>query len=60
MDIGNKFLLGMRNGGFAPQVPIEWPLKPDDALLLAAWLAAMADAFASEPFDSVLQRVRNT
>lgn len=62
IDLANKFLVGARG----KQVVILNPptrlteLSPDEALLLAAWLVAIAEYQASTPFAAVLEKVQNT
>lgn len=56
----NKFFIGMRDGKLTPAVvTIPWPLSPDDALLLAAWLVAMAEPFSNTLFADVLKDVKD-
>lgn len=64
MDIGNKFLIGAAGHGknmkIAPAVQPPWPLSPDDALLMAAWLVAIAEPWANDKFNDLLKQVQST
>lgn len=55
----NKFFIGVRGDQYGPLAPIQWPLSADDALLLAAWLVAMAEPLATESFETILKEVQN-
>lgn len=55
---GNKFVVAM--GGAPPKFSplfLQWPLSADDALILSAWLVAMAQPFATEKFADILEDV---
>ncbi len=54
----NKFLVGMQAGKIRI-TNLTGTLTPDEALLLAAWLVAMAEHEASHDFDDVLLAVKN-
>lgn len=54
----NKFGVGIRGKRLVMMVsPIG--ITPDDALLLAAWLVAVAEPFASVQFDPLLEKIRS-
>ena len=40
--------------------PPRQPLSPEDALVFAAWLVALAEPLASTKFEDVLERVLST
>ena len=57
MDVMNKFLVGTSVPG---RIVIQCPphtLTPDDALLLAAWLVALAEPQAAVKFHDVRKAV---
>jgi hypothetical protein len=57
IDTLNRFAVSAQNGRVVI-VLFPWvPLSPDDALLLAAWLVAIAEPTASQPFAAVLEAV---
>jgi hypothetical protein len=59
IDITNKWMVG---AGGRNVVVLNPPrqLTPDEALVFAAWLVALAEYQASAPFANVLERVQNT
>ena len=59
MDVMNKFLVGAHGQRIVIQRMPE-TLTPDDALLLAAWLVALAEPQATVTFHSVLKAVEET
>lgn len=58
MDIRNKFLVGVRGSDVVIGARVCM-LSPDDALLLAAYLVAMAEPMTQTKFSDVLQAVQN-
>ncbi len=59
IDTFNKFLEGSHADSFVILHPPR-VLTADDALLLAAYLVAMAEPTASHPFHQVLEAVKFT
>ena len=60
MDTLNKFAVGALDKSVVVLIPPQGPVSPDDALLLAAYLVAIAEPSASHPFADVLAAVRAT
>ncbi len=60
IDCTNKYLVGANATHVTLVIPPVGPLTFDDALLLAAWLVAIAEQQASNTFDEVLAAVCNT
>lgn len=60
IDTFNKFAVGHGAAGLTILLPPLGLVKPDDALLLAAYLVALAEPSASHPFADVLAAVRAT
>lgn len=59
IDTSNKFLVTTIGNHFLMRLsPAR--ISADDALLLAAWLVAMAEPYASHKFADVLTAVQNT
>lgn len=54
-DVENKYLVGRQHGVIFIGLPVQ-TLTRDDALVLAAWLVAVADD--EEDFPTVLDMVR--
>lgn len=62
MDIGNRFMVGCQGNSLVilnPPTRLTL-LSPDEALLLAAWLVAMAKWKTETVFADVLERIENT
>ena len=60
LDTLNKFAVGSLADSVVVLIPPQGPVSPDDALLLAAYLVAIAEPSASHPFADVLAAVRAT
>lgn len=60
IDTFNKFLVGANAAGIIIMKPPSGLMSPDDALLLAATLVALAEYKASHSFAEVLKAVQNT
>jgi hypothetical protein len=60
IDTLNKFGVGGAAGGFVITRPAFLPMSADDALLLAAYLVAIAEPQATHTFAEVLAAVRST
>lgn len=62
MDTFNSQLVGMGTGPGALVVVMNPAVQmtPDQALLHAAWLVALAEPFATVSFDATLAAVRST
>jgi hypothetical protein len=60
MDIMNKFMVAASRSKVCIMNPPRGEMSPDDALLLAAWLVALASPMATEPFEAVLEEVENS
>lgn len=62
-DTSNKFLVGLAGVGFGSVHVLNpaalRPMSQDDAILLAAWLVALADP-GGEKFQDILKRVLST
>ena len=56
----NKFAVGGLGESIVVLNPPRGPVSPDDALLLAAYLVALAELGASHPFAEVLAAIRAT
>ncbi len=56
----NKYLVASVKGGVIIGNPSRAVLTPDDALLLAAWLVAIADGEGTHKFEDVLNAVQST
>ncbi|CAN1724402.1 conserved protein of unknown function [Hyphomicrobium sp. 1Nfss2.1] len=59
IDVMNKFGVSVGGGGIALLVPPRTPMTKDEALVLAAWLVALADPLG-ERFEKVLDAVLST
>jgi hypothetical protein len=59
IEIVNKFLVSTHEGRVQILFPPRTPMPPDDAVLLAAWLVALADPM-QERFPEVLDKVLNS
>lgn len=62
IDTTNKWLVGA-SAGMRRIIRVQNPpfeLSPDDALLLAAWLVALAKDNATHAFEDVLEAVQST
>lgn len=59
MDTFNKFAVAAGGDGLVILNPPRQPMPYDDALLLAAYLVAMAEPFASVKFEDVLREVES-
>lgn len=60
LDLSNKFLVsltGKRKVAIARGGGLPFGISPDEALLLAAWLVAVAEPFAATTFSAVLEGV---
>ena len=60
LDTLNRFAVGALDKSVVVLIPPQGPVSPDDALLLAAYLVALAELGASHPFAEVLAAVRAT
>lgn len=60
IDTTNKFIVAWTEHGIALLNPPRSPISADDALLLAAWLVAIAEGVGPHRFDEVLKAVQNT
>jgi hypothetical protein len=60
IDVGNKFFVSMNQSGITILDPPRDAMTYDEALVLAAWLVAMAEPFAVQKFEDVLTAVQNT
>lgn len=62
IDTSNRFIVGARGNHLIVMNPPTrmTELTPDEALVLAAWLVAMAEFRASVPFATVLEKVQNS
>jgi len=58
IDTSNKFLVGVNGDSILFMRPVPPRLTYDDALLLAAYLVALADR--DDKFQAVLEAVQNT
>lgn len=59
IDTFNKFMVGMRSGHICIAAPPIGGIPRADALLLAAYIVALADPMGEE-FQQVLEAVQNT
>ena len=60
MDTSNKYLVGVAGDGrLHLQMPPRGPMTKDEALLLAAWMVALADP-GGERFEKILAAVLDT
>ena len=59
IDTLNKFLVSVRGGCITIMRTPDYGLTPDEALVLAAYLVALAEPNASHRFSEVLEAVRN-
>jgi hypothetical protein len=62
LDTANRFMLGVRGGLISPAVPLVWPINPAQAVLMAAWLVALAEGLdpdAGELLVRTLDGVRS-
>lgn len=59
IDTTNKFMVGMNGGGLAILIPPHRTISNADAILLAAWLVALADP-GGERFSVVLEAIQST
>lgn len=61
METLNKYLVGVQGDMIVLGLPMKAArMSKDDALLLAAWLVAMASDDDPVEFEPVLKAVRNT
>lgn len=62
IDTLNKFAVAASGRGIIMLLPPSRgaSITPDDALLLAAWLVAIAEHEASNTFEDVLKAVQST
>lgn len=54
----NKFMVGGQNDQILITMPPRGPIGKEDALVLAAWLVALADR--EDRFQKILTAVQNT
>jgi len=60
-DFSNRFMVAGGSKGLVIMRPPVGPLSREDALLLAAWLVAMAEVLpGDEKFEDVLAKVQNS
>lgn len=59
LDIENRHLVGVRGTKIVIVSP-PGPLSPDEALVFAAWIVALAEHSTPLDFQSVLHQVQNT
>lgn len=59
IDTTNKFLVAAQGGGVLIMMPPRGVMTQEDAMLLAAWLVALADPNADE-FQKYLTAVQST
>lgn len=59
LDIGNRHMVGVMGQTIVVMNPPK-QLTPDEALVFAAWLVALAEYQASVKFEDVLTKVQNT
>lgn len=61
IDTTNTFCVSVRsNGDRIAFFPPNHPISPDEALVFAAWLVALAEPNASFKFDEALEAVQST
>ena len=60
IDTTNKFMVAVQADNVVVLRPLPKVFTPDDAMLLAAYLVALAEHKASHPFQAVLDAVCNT
>ena len=60
LDTLNKFAVGGLGDSIVLLMPPQGPITSEDALVLAAYLVALAEPRASHPFADVLAAVRAT
>lgn len=60
IDTMNKFMVGIQGNEVVMLLPPPPRLSPDDAMLLAAYLVALAEHKAEHSFESVLEAVIGT
>lgn len=58
IDALNRFAVGIDGLRVVVLAPPQGPVSPDDALLLAAYLVAVAEPRATRPFADVLAAVK--
>lgn len=64
VNVCNQHVIASGGGGkrltmlLPPTRATEW--TPEEALVVAAWLVAMAEPFSSVPFEQVLHKVQST
>jgi hypothetical protein len=60
-DLSNRFMVGLtgsRKVRIHASGALPYGISPDDALLLAAWLVAIAQPFSDLHFDDILGEVQ--
>lgn len=60
IDTTNKFMVAVQGDDVVMLKPLPPRMSPDDALLLAAYLVALAEYRANHQFQAVLDAVQNT
>lgn len=61
IDLANRFLVGEAQGNIViGRIREAAYLSPDEALVLAAWLVAIAEPFAGIRFDDLRRDVEDT
>ena len=58
IDTLNKFAVGSLADSIVVLIPPQGPVSPDEALVLAAYLVALAEPRASHPFAEVLAAIK--
>jgi hypothetical protein len=58
IDTFNKFLVGVRRDSISFPLGLPATMSKDDALMLAAWIVALADT--DDKFSKLLEAVRGT
>jgi len=60
IDTTNKYGVSLKGEGVVIIHPAWREMTPDEALVLAAWLVAVAAPHTATPFATVLDAVENT
>lgn len=60
IDTSNRFVVSVNGSGILVMNPPQAPITPEDALVFAAWLVALAEHQASFDFDDARKAVENS
>lgn len=60
LDLGNYQMVGIQAGNIGVAFPTHKLMTPDEALVHAAWIVALAEPNSEHKFEDVLKKVKST